>query len=169
MLRRWAALATMLHQAATREEIRDGAGGGPVADPWMLRVQHDQQLARPPEGMRLARRDQQLGHQRRERVRACVGRPTAITEAAASLLGVARDPFVPGFPADAVAGTQLRHGEAITEGVLHELKAFIHGVGIHPRHRDLAQKSVAVQCRRSVNHVAGLLCKPCTRAIPAAT
>ncbi len=92
-------------------------------------------------------------------------RAASVTEPPSPLLGEADDRLVAGGSADVVAGTQLGHREAVTLGVLHTRQSFGHGIGLQPGHQRPRGKGVAVQCRRSVNHVAGLLCKPCTRAI----
>ena len=67
-----------VHKAAARQEIGDRARGGPLADPWMLGLQHHEQLPRGPVGMRLACCDQELRQRRGEFVRARVRGATQI-------------------------------------------------------------------------------------------
>ena len=58
----------------------------------------------------------------------------AVLESAPSLLGVPLEPLVPNPAANAVPGAELAHGEAVAEGILNELQAFVHRGSLQPRH-----------------------------------
>jgi hypothetical protein len=161
--------ATPVHEPTPREEIGRGAGRGPVRHARVPVPQDAQQLARAPLRVRRAEGAQQLGKVRRDRVRRVVRRAAPVGEATPALLGVAVHPLVAYAAAHAVAGAELRHGEAVTLSIGHELQALVHRGRLRPGHRHLAHSRDAMQFRGSVTYVPGLMCYRCPRAVPPAT
>src|SRR4026208_754352 len=68
-------------------------------------------------------------------MRTVVRGPTAIEQAASTLLLVPRQPLVPDPPAHAVAGAELGHGKPVTQRVLDETNPLVHRGSLQPRHR----------------------------------
>jgi len=127
--------AAPLHETASRQEICDGAGRGPQLDACMPSRQHLEQLPCTPVGVRRPLGHQEGGDRRGDFVGAVMRRPAPIDEPAAALHIVPREPLVANAPADAVASTKFAHGEAITQGVPHELQSFVHCNTLLPWHQ----------------------------------
>lgn len=98
--------AALLHGSTTGEQIAGGARSGP-GNERMFAFEPVNQLGRSPVRMPAARLTKQLGHIRRDTVRAMMWRSTLIDQAAATFLVKAVDPLVAGFAADRVAGAEI--------------------------------------------------------------
>jgi len=159
------ALAALVDQASSGEQVRHGAGGGPLPDAVMLPRQDHQQVASAPVGMRDARSHEELHEVGGDLVRALVRRPAAVLQAAVSLGVVPRQPLVADAPTDPIASTELAHRKAIAEGIAHKLQSLVHDSTLLPRHRRASQARVS-SCRLvrvlpmfpdySVTHAPGL-------------
>jgi hypothetical protein len=127
-----------LDQALAGEQVMHGTDGGPrrVGMPGFEIVQ---QLPRAPVGMLPPGRAQELRDLRRDPVRAVVGRAAPIDQTLAAARVGPVQPFVAGFAADPVAGTELGHGVEPLPVIGDERQTLFHGCGLHPRHRPTSQ------------------------------
>jgi len=122
------------HQAAPREQVGGRTRRRPVLDLGMAPAQRLEQLARTPVLVQPAELAEPLGEDRADLRRAGVRSSAAIGEPALAVLVEPGQPLVADAAADAVTRTELGHGEAVAEGVGHELQSLIHGITLRPRH-----------------------------------
>lgn len=133
-----------LDQAAAREQIGAGAGGGPPAQARVTCREDFQELAGAPVRVGRPFRHEELGDRRRDLVEAVPRGAAPVHEAAPPLGIAAREPLAADPTADALAGTQLAHGEAIAQRIAPELQAFVHGRTLLPRHRRSSRSGVSL-------------------------
>src|SRR5262249_62398386 len=116
----------LLHQSPPREQIAGGADGWPL-DRGVSRLQPREEFARPPAGMLPPRGADHRRDIPRDAMRAVMRNPAAITQTEPTALLKAREPFVTGLAADAVAGAQLGHGVQTQAASPNEALTLFHG------------------------------------------
>src|SRR5665647_1565627 len=100
-------------------------------------------------------------------VRTHVWSVTALDESACPFGLIAREPLVAGLPANAVAGTEVRHRIPATLMIGNELHPLVHGRDLLPGHRSSRERDApTVECHPSCRNTLLPINPVCTLMAP---